>query len=379
MIERYYNIINDLDGSIFLLGARQTGKSTLLKQQLKDAIVYNLLDSNVRRKFQSDPTLLYKSLIDKDENTIVVIDELPEVPDLLNEVHRLIVEKNIRFVLCGSSARKLKRKGYNTLGGRAYPCQFYPLVSAELPHPDLDKALSVGMMPRIYLSKNPQRELSAYVDVYLKEEIQQEALTRSLAGFQRYLEVAALTNGEIVNYTSVAGDCGVSATTVKEYFSILQDTLIGYMIPAYSKTVKRKLLQAPRFYFFDTGIANYLLGRESVTPGTPEYGHSFEQFILMELKAYIGYHHKREMLSYWHTYSGQEVDFIVGDAQIAIEVKSATDIQSKHLSGLRIFAEEHPLCRQLVVSRDIISRREGTIELLYIDDFLHQLWQGKLF
>lgn len=379
MIERYYDINTELEGSIFLFGARQTGKSTLLRQQLKSAIHYDLLDGTLRRKFQKNPSLLYKTLIDKDDSTVVVIDEIPEVPELLNEVHRLISEKNIRFVLCGSSARKLKRKGYNTLGGRAFPCFFYPLVSAELPNIDLDRALSVGLLPRIYLASNPQRELSSYIDVYLKEEILQEAIVRNLDGFQRFLEVAALTNGEIINYSNIASDCGISAVTVKEYFSILQDTLIGYQIPAYRKVIKRKLTQAPRFYFFDTGIVNHLLHRETVSPGTPEYGHSFEQFIIMELKAYIGYHHKREELSYWHTYTGQEVDIVIGDAQIAIEVKSTEDVQRKHLGGLKDFAEEHPACRKILVSRDIISRKEGDIEILYVHDFLQLLWNNKLF
>jgi len=378
MIERFYNISNDLEGSIFLFGARQTGKSTLLKQQLRSAIHYDLLDGTLRRKFQANPSLLYQALIDKDENTIVVIDEIPEVPELLNEVHRLIVEKNIRFVLCSSSARKLKRKGYNTLGGRAYPCYFYPLISAEIPNLDLDKCLNTGLLPRIYLSQNPQRELSAYIDSYLKEEILQEAIVRNLNGFQRFLEVAALTNGEIVNYANIASDCGISAVTVKEYFSILEDTLVGYLIPAYQKVVKRKLTQSPRFYFFDTGITNYLLHRETVTPGTSEYGRCFEQFVVMELKAYIGYHHKRVALSYWHTYTGQEVDIIIGDADIAIEIKSTEDVQRKHLGGLKLFAEEHPLCRKMLVSRDIITRRDGDIELIYIHDFLQALWSGKL-
>lgn len=379
MIDRYYDISKELEGSIFLFGARQTGKSTLLRQQLKTAILYDLLDGTLRRRFQSDPSLLYKSLIDKDENTIVVIDEIPEAPELLNEVHRLISEKGIRFVLCGSSARKLRRKGYNTLGGRAFPCFFYPLISAELPNLDLDRGLIFGFLPRVYLAQNPRRELSSYIDVYLKEEIQQEAIVRNLDSFQRFLEVAALTNGEIVNYSNIASDCGVSAVTVKEYFSILQDTLIGYLIPAYRKVVKRKLSQAPRFYFFDTGVVNYLLHRESVSPKTSDYGRLFEQFIVMELKAYMGYHHKRQELSYWHTYTGQEVDIIIGDAQIAIEIKSTEDVQHKHLSGLKGFAEEHPNCRKILVSRDIISRREGDIELIYFQEFLRRLWNGELF
>lgn len=379
MINRYYNIVNEIDGSIFLFGARQTGKSTALKAQFKDATYIDLLDGNVRRRFKSNPSLLYELLKNKIENDIVIIDEIPEVPELLNEVHRLIVNRNLQFVLCGSSARKLRRKGCNTLGGRAYPCNFYPLVSVEIPEFDIDKALTIGLLPKVYLSKNPQRELTSYVDVYLKEEIQQEALVRNLDGFQRFLEVAALTNGEMVNYANIANDCNIAASTVREYFTILQDTLVGYLIPAYRKVVKRKLMQAPRFYFFDMGISNYLLKRSQLHPGTPEYGHSFEQFIATELIAYIGYNHKRTALSYWHTYTGQEVDFIIGDAEIAIEVKSAEEIQRKHLAGLKSFHDEYPECRLIVVSRDIFNRQMGDVELLYIRDFLQKLWAGELF
>lgn len=379
MIERYYNIINEIDGSIFLFGARQTGKSTALKAQFNNAIYIDLLDGKIRRRFQSQPELLYDQLKDKPENSIIIIDEIPEVPELLNEVHRLISQNNLQFVLCGSSARKLRRKGYNTLGGRAYPCYFYPFVSAEIPDLDLDRALTVGLLPKIYLAKNPQRELTSYIDIYLREEIQQESLVRNLNGFQRFLEVAALTNGEMVNYANIASDCNVAANTVREYFTILQDTLVGYFIPAYQKTIKRKLTQAPRFYFFDMGISNYLLKRTQLTPGTPEYGHSFEQFVATELIAYIGYNHKRTELSYWHTYSGQEVDFVIGDAEIAIEVKSTDEIQRKHLSGLKFFHDEHPECRLVVVSRDIFSRRIDNVEAIYIFDFLSMLWKGELF
>lgn len=174
MIKRYCQLKDELEGSIFLFGARQTGKSTLLEEQFGDAIFFDLLDSETKRRLKSHPELLYNMLIDKEEGSIVVIDEIPEIPELLNEVHRLIQKRHHRFVLCGSSARKLKRKGYNTLGGRALPCYFYPFVSAELPNLDLDKALLYGMLPAHYLSARPQKLLSAYIDVYLKEEIKEE-------------------------------------------------------------------------------------------------------------------------------------------------------------------------------------------------------------
>lgn len=378
MLPRYLDIRQELETSIFLFGARQTGKSTLLKQQLRDAVYIDLLDTELRMRFQRRPSLLYSMLKDNPSERTVVIDEIPEVPELLNEVHRLISERGLRFVLCGSSARKLKRKGYNTLGGRAFPCYFYPLVSAEIPDFDLNRALIQGMIPPHYLSKNPRRLLSAYVDVYLREEIREEALVRNLSSFQRFLEVAALTDGEIVNYTNIASDCGVSAQTVKGYFGILEDTMIGYMIPAYTKVKKRRLVQAPRFYYFDVGLVGHLLNRTRLERGTPEYGHAFEHFIIQELKAYIGYNHLEEELTYWHTHTGMEVDAVIGDARVAIEIKSVEEVQSRHLKGLRSFGEDYPNSRRIVVSLDRISRREGDIELIYVDEFLKNLWKGDI-
>ena len=378
MYNRIYQLEDDLYSSIFLFGARQTGKSTLLRNRLKDCVIIDLLDSRLKRRFIKNPESLYDMLKGQAEGSVAVIDEIAEVPELLNEVHRLISEKGLKFVLCGSSARKLKRKGYNTLGGRALPCFFYPLVSAEIPDFDLDRALISGMLPMHYQSKNPGRLLEAYIDVYLKEEIQQEALTRHLDGFHRFLEVAAITNGEIVNYTNIATDCGVSASTVKEYFGILQDTLIGYMIPAYRKVVKRKLIQAPKFYYFDVGLTSHLLGRTNLVPGTPEYGHALESLIVQEIIAYLGYNHKRQELSYWHTYAGNEVDVVIGDAEVAIEIKCSEEIRNKHLVGLKAFREEHPDCRTILVSKDIIQCNRDGIECMYVLDFLKALWAGTI-
>jgi predicted AAA+ superfamily ATPase len=379
MIARYLQIENELDSSIFLFGARQTGKSTLLRNQLKGAIYIDLLDSELLMRFRSKPNLLYEMLQDKDEQTVVVIDEIPEVPELLNEVHRLISEKGIKFVLCGSSARKLKRKGHNTLGGRALPCYFFPLVSAEIPNFDLDKALLHGMLPTHYFDKNPQRLLAAYIDVYLKEEILQESIVRQLGTFQRFLEVAALSNGEMINYSNIATDCGVKVHTVRAYFDILEDTLIGYRIPAYTQTIKRRLIQAPKFYFFDVGLPQYLLNRTTLAQGTIEYGHAFEHFIVQELVAYIRYNHKKETLSYWRTHTGVEVDAVIGDAQVAIEIKSTNNIQSKHLKGLKSFVSDYPHARPIVVSLDKLTRKTDGIEIMYVHHFLEALWKGNIF
>ncbi len=379
MITRYFQLNNELEGSVFLFGARQTGKSTFLEAQFPNATYIDLLDAKSRRRFRAKPELLYEMLQDKQEGSIVVIDEIPEVPELLSEVHRLIQKKNLRFVLSGSSARKLKRKGHDTLGGRAVPCYFYPFVSAEIANLDLDKALLYGMLPPHYLAKQPQRLLDGYIDVYLREEIKEEALVRNLDAFQRFMEVAATCDGEIVNYENISNDCQVSAKTVKEYFGILSDTLIGYTIPAYTKVVKRKVVQAPKFYYFDVGVANYLMGRHSLKRGTDDYGHAFEHLVVQELVAYRGYRGKRETLSYWHTYDQKEVDVVIGDAEVAIEIKSTEHVETKHKKGLNAFAEEHPDCRLILVSLDPITRKSAEVEQMYVIDFLRLLWGGEIF
>ena len=374
MLERIFQISKELEGSIFLFGGRQTGKTTILRQQFPDTTYFDLLDTNVRRRLQQRPVLLYETLKDKPTATLVIIDEIPEVPELLNEVHRLIVERQLVFILCGSSARKLKRKGHNTLGGRALPIYLYPLVSAEIPDFDIDRAVNYGTIPPHYLARNPWRLLAAYIDVYLKEEIKEEALVRNLDAFQRFLEVAALTDGEIINNNNIAQECGVHATTVSSYFDILEDTLIGYRIPAYTKVMKRRLVQAPRFYYFDVGVTNYLLHRKELIRGSADYGHAFEHLVVQELVAYMHYRHCEEKLSYWRTYTGVEVDIIVGDARIAIEIKSTEEVQNRHIKNLKAFAEEHPDSKLMIVSLDVFTRQMGKIECIYVMDFFHRLW-----
>ncbi len=378
MLTRIFNLNEELDGSIFLFGARQTGKTTLLLQQFPDTIYFDLLDHGIKARLTRNPEQLYQMLQDKAEGTLIIIDEIAEVPELLNEVHRLISGKGLRFILCGSSARKLKRKGHNTLGGRALPVYLYPLVSAEIPDFDLDRAVNFGMLPSYYLAQNPRRRMAAYIDVYLKEEIKEEALVRNLDAFQRFLEIAALTDGEMVNMNNIAQDCGVHATTVNAYFDILEDTLIGYRIPAFTKVMKRRLVQAPRFYFFDVGVTNYLLHRKDFVRGSTDYGHAFEHLVIQELIAYLHYTHSEERLTYWHTYTGLEVDAVIGDARVAIEIKSAEEVQARHLKGLKAFAEEHPACRLFIVSLDIFTRRIGDIQCIYVLDFFRQLWAEGL-
>ena len=342
--------------------------------QFPNAIYIDLLDTDIKNRYMRRPAILYELLQDKPEQTLVIIDEIAEVPELLNEVHRLIVRCNHIFILCGSSARKLKRKGRNTLGGRALPVYMYPLVSAEIPDFDIDHAVCYGMVPSHYLAKNPSRRLAAYIDIYLKEEIKEEALVRNLSVFQRFLEVAALTDGEIVNNNNIAQDCGISAVTVSAYFDILVDTLIGYRIPAFRKVMKRRLVQAPKFYYFDIGVANHLLHRKDMVRGSADYGHAFEHLVIQELYAWLHYTHSEEVLFYWRTYTGLEVDAVIGDARVAIEIKSVEEVMNKHLKGLKAFGEEYPQSRRIIVSLDMFNRRMGEIECVYVLDFFKRLW-----
>ena len=292
-----------------------------------------------------------------------------------------MVRKGHRFILSGSSARKLRRSGVNLLGGRAILQTFYPFVSHEIPDFDIVKAVNQGMLPRHYLAseKNYWDLLQAYVSVYLKEEIKAESLVRNLSTFNRFLEAAAFTDGEMVNYNNIASDCGVDAKTAKEYFSILEETLIGYMVSAYTKTIKRKVRQSPKFYFFDVCIPNYLMGRRMMQPGSDSFGHAFEHLIIQELIAYLGYSRIQNALSYWHTYNGYEVDAVLGDADVAIEIKATNEVQYRHLHGLEAFKEEHPDARLVVVSLDPNPRLMNGEEIMPATYFFKQLWGEKIF
>ncbi|MBR5029916.1 MAG: ATP-binding protein [Muribaculaceae bacterium] len=372
---------NNLNDSVFLFGARQTGKTTLLLERFPDVPYYDLLETDTFEKFQRNPSLLRQELMLLPDESWVVIDEIQLIPVLLNEVHWLITRKNLKFVLSGSSARKLRRRGVNTLGGRASRIVLYPLVSAEIPDFDILKAVNNGMLPRHYMASDTEIKdrLQAYISVYLKEEIKAEALVRNLSTFNRFLEIAALTNGEMVNYNNIARECGVDGKTIKEYFSILYDTLIGYEVPAYQKHIKRRLNQAPRFYFFDVAIPSYLTRKGYLQPGSSDFGHAFEHLMIQEIIAYLGYYKYENALSYWHTYSGLEVDAVLGDAEVAIEFKSRTEIQNNHLKGLRAFKEEHPKARLIVVSLDPRPRQWGDIEIMPAQMFLKQLWSKNIF
>jgi len=378
MINRILNLDNADNDSVFLWGARQVGKTTLIKEAYPDAVFYDLLQAKDAERLLRNPSLLAEDLATLNDGDTVVIDEVQKIPQLLDEVHSLIFHKNIRFILSGSSPRKLKRSGANLLGGRALKSILYPLVSAEIPNFNIHKAVRYGTLPRHYLIADPWKRLGAYIGVYLNEEIREEALSRNLKTFSRFMEIAAFSNGEIIVYKNIAQDCGIDHRTVKDYFEVLADTLVGYMIPSFTHTKKRRSIQAPKFYYFDVGIANYLRNRRNIQLGSIDFGHSFEHFIIQEIIAYLGYNGKEEQLSYWRTSSGYEVDAVIGAGRVAIEIKSVEEIQSRHLKGLKAFQEEFPDCRLIAVSFDSRPRITNDVEVYPATDFLKKMWNHEI-
>lgn len=380
MLERILRLQEINEDSLFLWGSRQTGKSTLLRNLFPNARLYDLLKSDIRMKFQLRPALLREECEMLDEGEIVIIDEVQKVPALLDEVHWLIENKRLRFILSGSSARKLRRSGANLLGGRAIRKTLFPLVSAEIPDFDLQHALNNGMLPRHYLTADASQRLQAYVGDYIQQEIVEEAIVRRLDSFTRFLHVAALSNTEIVNYTNIAQDCGISSKTVKEYFSILEETMLGFYLPAFTRVIKRRLIQSPKFYYFDVAIPNYLLQRVPLQSGTDIYGHAVEHFAIQELRAYLSYKYDGEKkLTYWRTLDNKyEVDAVIGDAEVAIEVKSSDNVTSHDTKGLKAFSEEHPYAKLILLSMEQQPRKLNNVEIWPITQFLTRLWAGKI-
>jgi len=359
--------------SHFLFGPRQTGKSFLIRHTLPGVRLYDLLDHATYLALSQQPTRIAEELTATDR--VVVIDEIQRLPELLNEVHRLIEERGIKFLLTGSSARKLRRGGVNLLGGRARTRYLHPLIARELGRRfDLTRAVQCGTLPSIYFSDDPQADLAAYAGSYLQQEIVAEGATRNVPAFSRFLRVAAHCNGTIVNFTNVANDAQVPRTTVYEYFEILKDTLVLHELPAWRKSLKRKPLASSKFYFFDAGVTAALQGRQ-LRPRTPEFGEGVETYLMHELVAYRDYV-SGEPLSYWRSTSGFEVDFILGD-HTGIEMKAKDTISPRDLRSLRALAEERKLKRHICVSLETRSRRVGGIAVMPMQKFLDALWSGE--
>ena len=377
--KRLLNLPNLLNKkSFFLFGPRATGKSFLISQQLGNtAVVFNLLNNDTFLQLNQHPHALEKLAEAHGEFQYIVLDEVQKIPILLDEVHRLIEERHWRFLLTGSSARKLKRANVNLLAGRAWEARLFPLTSREIPDFNLARYLQVGGLPVVYAGEEPEEELTAYVSTYLAQEIQVEAAVRNLPAFARFLSFAAMTNGDILNFTKMSSDVGVSASTIREYYQILEDTFLGFMLPAYTKVSKRKAHSTGKFYFFDLGVSHTLAGITAFSEHTDTYGKAFEHFIALEIRAYLSYKRLRLPLTYWQSMSGYEVDIIIGD-KVAIEVKSSCEIRDRHFKTLRLFSEEQSVEKYYLVSRCQTPMRENNIDALYWEVFLDKLWAGEI-
>ena len=363
--------------SIFLFGPRQTGKSTLVRETFPDAAYYDLLEADTFRELSARPEYLRQTLDPR--QSLVIVDEVQKLPAVLDEIQLLLDRnKNLRAVLTGSSARKLKRGAANLLGGRAWVCRLHPLVSAEVGDSRLLDRLNRGSLPSIIDSKHYKEDLNAYVGTYLREEIRAEGLTRSIENFSRFLEVAGLTSGEQVNYSAVADDAGFPPRTVREHYQILEDTLVGHLLPAYQKTRKRKPVATAKFFFFDVGVANTLKRTPVVEAGSDAFGRALEHLIFLELRSFLDYRRRDEELTYWRSRSRFEVDFLVGDS-IGIEVKSKARVSPRDYKGLIALGEEVKLKKKIVICRERVLRQtdEGVI-IMPAGHFLSRLWAGEI-
>ena len=373
-VKRQLDLLEILrEKSYFLFGPRQTGKTSLIQHTLNEYRYYNLLQTDVYLKLSREPQRLRQEITDDDK--IVIIDEIQKLPILLDEVHNLIEEKGIHFLLTVSSARKLRNKGVNLLGGRARTRRLRPFILKELNGDfQLLKALDTGLIPSIYFSDAPFEDLEAYAGNYLREEIAAEAIVRNVPAFSRFLTVAGLCNGKMINYTNIASDAQVPRSTVQEYFQILRDTLLGDDLPAWRKSVKRKPVSTSKFYFFDIGVARFLQGRRGLEMRSPEFGEAFEAYIHHEIKTYCDFNKGGCDLCYWRATSGFEVDFVI-NGKTAIEVKGKANITRKDFKGLTAIKEEELLENYILVTLEDTPRKDGDICILSWKDFITNLWQ----
>jgi predicted AAA+ superfamily ATPase len=377
LVDRIQKIDPPTDRSAFLWGPRKTGKTTLLRQQFPEACWIDLLDYDLFLSLSQRPSSL-RQILEAQFSKTVVIDEVQKVPNLMDEIHWLIENRRYQFILCGSSARKVRRGKSGLLGGRAWRFELYPLVTKELKSFDLDRALHVGLIPSHYFASTPEMDLKGYVQDYLKEEVQAEALTRNLPAFSKFLRAAAITNGMLLNYSNAARESGVSVKTIREYYQILEDTLIGRQLAPWRKAKKRRLIETAKFFFFDTGIVSNLLEQRSLVSGTKEYGRAFEHFILQECWAYRHYSKLEFPISFWRTASGSEVDLILGDAEVAIEVKASSSVADR-TKGLHLFHEENNCRKSLIISKEPLPRKiSSQITVLPWQDFCEKLWAGDI-
>lgn len=381
MFERRLNLPPPGTETFFLWGPRQTGKSTLLRGAYPEALWIDLLKSEESRRYLQNPERLREEIAARPVDQ-VVIDEIQKVPALLDEIHWLMENGGPSFALCGSSARKVKRGAANLLGGRAVRYELFGLSAVEIgAEVDLDRLLNHGYLPRVYLSERPTRLLNSYVSDYLREEVLAEALVRDAPVFAEFLTLAALTDTEQVNFSNIAREAGTSGPTVKAYFEILVDTLLGRWLQPYRRRPKRRVSAAAKFYFADVGVVNYLARRGTLSRRSELYGKAFENWIHHELTTYAAYSESFAELSYWRLSTGAEVDFIVNDMELAVEAKATAKVTDHHLRGMRELARDHAEVRQrVVVSLEDRSRKTGDgILVVPAGEFVAALWRGEYF
>lgn len=370
--------------SAFLWGPRKTGKSTYLNQTFPNSIVFDFLKSDLMLDFIRRPFLLRERLLAQSETRLehpIILDEVQRVPPLLDEVHWLIENRRLRFVLCGSSARKLKRGGANLLGGRAWRYEMFPIVTDELKEGEIDllTILNRGLIPDHYVSSQYRRSLTAYLQDYLKEEVFAEGLTRNVPAFSRFFEAMGYAHGELTNFSNVARECGISSKTVKEYYQILVDTLLGSMVVPFKRRQSRQVItRSPKFYLFDVGVAGILEKRHLPETRGPVFGKAFEHFIFCELKAHASYSEIHHEIRFWRTKTGLEVDFVLGDGEVAIEVKGTNRVDARSLRSLGTFVEEYAPRKAFVVCNEPAERVVGSVRILPWRKFLQMLWSGEV-
>lgn len=380
MYTRALRLPKSPEQTFFLWGSRQTGKTTLLKNNYPDAFRVDLLKSDELIRYLQHPALFREQIMALPNKQLVVVDEIQKAPMLLNEIHFMIQEQNRIFALCGSSARKVRSGHANLLGGRAVKYELFGLLAKELKNDfNLIRMLNVGSLPSHYAHKNPKLVIRGYVEDYLREEILQEGLVRNLPVFSDFLRIAAISDTEIINLSNISRESGTKLSTVREHYQILVDTLIGTFLPAYTEKPKRRTIQSPKFYFRDVGMVNYLVHRENIQVGSEVFGKAFENWMFHEILAHSRYSEKYYDISYWRLTSGVEVDFILGNAEVAIEVKGKEKITSNDLKNLLQFKIDYQQVKHLiVVSLEKYKRRtENGILILPYQEFLKQLWSNE--
>lgn len=362
--------------SAFLWGPRRVGKTYWIHHHFltgAEALI-DLLETDTFAEYAARPALLRERW----DGRVTVIDEVQKVPALLDEVHWLIERKGASFLLTGSSARKLRHGHANLLAGRAWRMEMGPLSATEVQDFELERSMWTGMLPPLLLSPDPDRELRAYVADYLKEEIAAEARSQNVPAFAEFLRVAALTSSELLNYTNVAREAGVSAKVVRTYFQILEDTMLGHRLPPWTRSQDRRMIQTDKFYLFDVGISNYLARRRPQVGGA-DFGKSFEQWVLMELMNFRRYRQPDLDIRFWRSSTGHEVDFVLGDMETAIEVKGARRVHDGDLGGMRALRDSHHVKRSLVVCLEKEPRvLDSGLEIVPWPLFLDRLWAGDL-